>query len=87
MKLHTMSGGTFDYKQHHIKEIIEEIEERMTDPYPDNVKLVLSEGVNALKRAYIFAKRIDWFLAGDDGEKDFYRKLFIEIAELEEGRE
>lgn len=59
-----MSGGTFDYKQHHIRDIIEEIEERMTEPYPENVKFILSEGLHALKRAYIFARRIDWFLAG-----------------------
>lgn len=82
-----MSGGTFDYKQHHIKDIIEEIEERMTDPYPENVKFVLSEGVHALKRAYIFARRMDWFFAGDDGEEDLYRRLFIELGELEDGRE
>lgn len=81
-----MSGGTFDYKQHHIKDIIEKIEERMTQ-YPENVKFVLSEGLHALKRAYIFAKRIDWFLAGDDGEEDLYRKLFIEIGELESNNE
>jgi hypothetical protein len=50
------------------------------------VQLIIAEGIHALKRAYIFAQRIDWYLSGDDGEESLYRRLLEELNELEGGK-
>ena len=97
-----MSGGTFDYKQYAITEIIEELEQVLEEegkPNPDydrhtwepeflrddseNVQMIIREGIHALKRAQIFADRIDWYLAGDDGEEQFFKRLTEELGKLE----
>jgi hypothetical protein len=97
-----MSGGTFNYKQYAIKEIIEELERVLEEegkPNPnygryvweaellrndsENVQMIIREGIHALKRAHIFAQRIDWYLAGDDGEESLFKRLAEELGELE----
>ena len=51
--------------------------------YPDEVIEKMKEGINALKRAQIYAHRIDWLLSGDDGEESFLRRLEEELNELD----
>jgi hypothetical protein len=84
-----MSGGRYEYKQHHIRDIYETIESTLEqqgqdagldwngEPYTNevyrpDVEQAMKEGVEILKKAYIYAHRIDWFLSGDDGEDNFY---------------
>jgi hypothetical protein len=50
--------------------------------YPDEVIEKMKEGIDALKRAQIYAHRIDWLLSGDDGEESFLRRLEEELNEL-----
>jgi hypothetical protein len=50
--------------------------------YPDEVIEKMKEGIEALKRAQIYAHRIDWLLSGDDGEESFLRRLEEELNEL-----
>lgn len=53
--------------------------------YPDYTKETLEELQNAIKvlrRAYIYAHRIDYFICGDDGEEAFHRKLKEELNKL-----
>jgi len=97
-----MSGGTFDYKQYAIIEIIEKLEQVLEEqgkPNPDygrydwepellrndseNVQMVIREGIHALKKAQIFAQRIDWYLAGDDGEESLFKIHAEELEQLE----
>jgi hypothetical protein len=109
-----MSGGAFDYNQHKIGYIIEEIEEVINDngrekteeelkeeswrdpdwyekypedlfhyKYPDEVIEKMKEGIEVLKRAQIYAQRIDWLLSGDDGEESFLKRLEEDLNELE----
>lgn len=33
------------------------------------------KGVEYLRKAYVYAKRIDYLLEGDDGEEEFHRRL------------
>lgn len=33
------------------------------------------KGIRLLKKAAIYAHRIDWLLSGDDGEDDFHKRL------------
>ena len=50
--------------------------------YPDEVIGKMKEGIEVLKRAQIYAQRIDWLLSGDDGEESFLRRLEEELNEL-----
>jgi hypothetical protein len=50
--------------------------------YPDEVIEKMKEGIEVLKRAQIYAQRIDWLLSGDDGEESFLRRLEEDLNEL-----
>lgn len=53
--------------------------------YPDYTEETIDEfrkGVEILKKARIYAQRIDWFLSGDDGEESFHRRLKEELKQL-----
>ena len=39
-----------------------------------------------LKKAYIYAQRVDWLLSGDDGNESFIERLTEELNKLEYGR-
>lgn len=104
-----MSGGAFDYKQYHIREIHETIQsklERMGKPktkeelwhnkeyydkYPeelnwptetDDVVNAYKTAINLLKKAEVYAQRIDWYISGDDGEESFLRRLKDDLEAL-----
>lgn len=84
-----MSGGHFEYKQYEIDYIAEEIEEILRKEYPyryeynpestyqfpPEVRKEMEKGLKLLKKAAIYAQRIDWFLSGDDGEENFLKRL------------
>ena len=40
------------------------------------------EAVRLLKRAEVYAQRIDWFLSGDDGEETFHERLKEDLSKL-----
>lgn len=42
----------------------------------------LKRAVVALRRAYVYAQRVDWFFSGDDGEKEFFSRLDEELKEV-----
>ena len=80
-----MSGGTFDYKQNHIRDIILQLNEIIQDPenaYSEELAVVLDNAMFALKAAYIYAQRLDWFFAGDDSEETMYERLGKELTQL-----
>lgn len=39
-------------------------------------------GLDILRKAYVYAQRIDWLLSGDDGEESFHERLKEELEEL-----
>jgi hypothetical protein len=43
--------------------------------YPDEVIEEFKNAYKSLRKAEIYAQRIDWLLAGDDGEKSFLERL------------
>ena len=103
-----MSGGAFDYKQHHIRDIHESIQcelnkqgkekvlefwmdkdyyekypnEKFNPIYREDIQKIFKEGVEALKRAEIYAQRIDWYLSGDDGEESLISRLKEDLDKL-----
>ena len=50
--------------------------------YPDDVIEKMKEGVEILKKAEIYAQRIDWLLSGDDGEENFLSRLEKDLNNL-----
>jgi hypothetical protein len=92
-----MSGGAFDYREHHIDEIVETIEEAILtndsiekNEWGDDVGRHYSEetisefkkAVEILKLAKVYAHRIDWLLSGDDGEDSFHERLGEDLKNI-----
>ena len=50
--------------------------------YPDAVIEEFKKGVDILRKAHVYAQRIDWLISGDDGEESFHRRLKEELDEL-----
>ena len=42
----------------------------------------MRQGLKIIRKAYIYAQRIDWLLSGDDGEESFHERLEEELNEL-----
>lgn len=53
--------------------------------YSEETIAELKKGLDILRRAYIYAQRIDWLLSGDNGEESFHERLKEELDELEKG--
>jgi hypothetical protein len=59
-------------------------EDKNYETYSEEVNKRMREGIKVLKKAYIYAHRIDYFLSGDDGEESFIQRLEEEINKLKE---
>jgi hypothetical protein len=86
-----MSGGYFNYKQHLIHDVAQELAEviRGYEEYGFEDPETLEEfktGYGLLLRAYIYAHRIDYLLSGDDGEETFHRRLQGDLEEIQDSR-
>lgn len=64
----------------------EEGEEMYFPEYTERTLDEFRKGVEILKKASIYANRIDWLLSGDDGEDNFYERLNEELEELKNGQ-
>lgn len=92
-----MSGGRFDYKQYEITQIVDAIEQAIIDnnaePRPKDwfepnnfSEATIQEfrnGIGLLKRAQVYAQRIDWLLSYDDAEDTFHVRLKKDLSKLE----
>lgn len=92
-----MSGGHFDYNQHRITEIADEIQ-RLIDSnddqslnewgeprgrgYTNETIEQFENAVQVLQIAHVFAQRIDWLISDDDGEETFHQRLEKDLTEL-----
>lgn len=52
--------------------------------YTEETIQIFKDAVKILRKAAIYAQRIDWFLSGDDGEDNLKERLEEELKELEE---
>lgn len=52
--------------------------EAVFDFSPETIK-EFKNGLKALRKAYVYAQRIDWLLSGDDGEDSFHERLKEEL--------
>jgi hypothetical protein len=77
--------------QHNIRDIYETIELHIEKQgketewgdehpiYEQHVLKHLQDAIECLKKAYVYAHRVDWFLAGDDGNENFIKRLNEEL--------
>ena len=57
-------------------------EARFEEVYREDVQQIFKDGIEALKKAEIYAQRIDWFLSGDDGEDSLVSRLKSDLDKL-----
>jgi hypothetical protein len=50
--------------------------------YPKDVIERFKEGAELIKKAQVYAQRIDWLLSGDDGEESFLQRLKEDLNKL-----
>lgn len=62
------NGKKKDYK-------VSEWEDEHYYEYPAEVIEKFKEGYDTLRKAEIYAQRIDWLVSGDDGEESFIERL------------
>ena len=87
-----MSGGHFNYSQYHISEIADSIEAAIkangvksedcewVQEYSAETIAEFKTAVELLRRARVYAQRIDWLLSCDDGEDDFHQRLREDLS-------
>ena len=81
-----MSGGRFLYKQYEIDAIAEEVRKEIEEneyEFCESTLAKFKEGYICLKKAALYAQRIDWLLSGDDDEEAFAERLAEQLEELE----
>ena len=52
--------------------------------YKDEVVEKMKEGINIIRKAFVYAQRIDYLLSGDDGEASFLQRLQKDLDKLNE---
>jgi hypothetical protein len=89
-----MSGGRFDYLQYRFTEIVDAIEQEIinnnAEPRPkdwfepnnfrEETIAEFKKGIEYIKKAQIYAQRIDWLLSWDDGEDSFHKRLLEDLS-------
>lgn len=50
--------------------------------YSDEVIEEFKKGLDILRKAYVYAQRIDWLISCDDGEESFHRRLKEDLEKL-----
>jgi hypothetical protein len=57
-------------------------EDKYHHKYPDKVIEKFKEGLEVIKRAQVYIQRLDYLIAGDDGEESFLERLEEELTKL-----
>lgn len=58
-------------------------EDKFYPTYSIIVQEKMKEAIKQLRIAYVYVRRIDWFLSGDDSEESFIRRLDEELKTIE----
>ena len=57
-------------------------EARFEEVYREDVQQIFKDGIESLKKAEVYAQRIDWYLSGDDGEDSLVSRLKSDLDKL-----
>jgi hypothetical protein len=82
-----MSGGAFDYSHSKMRDTADEIEEIVRQGaygYSQSTIDKFQQAIIVLRRAAVYAQRIDWLVSGDDGEDTFHQRLEAELKICQE---
>ena len=88
-----MSGGHFDYQQYAINDIADDIDKLIKKnhkkdefgysyDFSDTTIQEFKNAQNILRKAVVYAQRIDWLVSGDDSEDTFHKRLKDELEKL-----
>ena len=81
-----MSGGEFNYQQSRINDIADAVEFMCSRAWFDDMlpetRQEFLNGVHYMRKAFIYAQRIDWLISGDDNENSFHERLAEELGAL-----
>ena len=76
-----MSGGSMDYAYSRLEWVIPTEESIDKDEHiEEKGKPLAKECIKLLREAVIIAKRLEWFLSGDDGADSFESRLKNELG-------
>jgi hypothetical protein len=86
-----MSGGTFDYVQYRLGQLADELEcyarsgkyWENGDAIPDDIVADIRTAMSLVERAQVYVQRLDWLIAGDDGEESYRKRLAEDLAKLD----
>jgi ABC-type glycerol-3-phosphate transport system substrate-binding protein len=85
-----MSGGTFEYKQRDLLNLVEELdtyfkiyEKEEPNEIPYEVYNKYYEAQKILRTAYIYLQRFDWLFAGDDDYESFLKRIDDDLKQLD----
>lgn len=97
-----MSGGAFNYKQYELGYIADHIEQIIYDYDNDKMNSwdrpvrdtytkpeidTFRQAVYFIRKAQIYAHRIDWLISGDDGTDSFFSRLENDLKDLDNSRQ
>jgi hypothetical protein len=57
-------------------------EEKICYIHSEDVQQIFKDAITALKKAEVYAQRIDWYLSGDDGEENFVSRLKSDLDSI-----
>jgi hypothetical protein len=78
-----MSGGYFNYKDSHIDQIADDIEQLIRNNdhgYSIDTLYEFRKALDHLRYARAYVRRIDYLLSGDDDEDGFQKNLDQDLA-------
>jgi len=90
-----MSGGSLDYGYSKIEMITDLIEEEIAQngkednwgykvDHSDAMIEAMLDTIWELKKASVYAKRLEWYLSGDDGEDSYFERIKEDMKEVQE---
>ena len=82
-----MSGGTFDHEDWIIGKIADQLRDEIEsaeneERYSPAVMAAMRDGLRYIRKAHAYIHRIDWLLAGDDGEETFLKRLEYDLKAI-----
>jgi len=57
-------------------------EEKLWPVHPTEVQSEMRNAVKILRQAAVYAHRVDWYLAGDDGSESFIKRLKEDLSKI-----
>ena len=79
-----MSGGRFRYQEHAIRDIEIELLDSITRGEVNDVKVrrAFRKAAKMLRKVYVYVRRADYYLSGDDGAETFVTRLAEDLKEV-----